>query len=215
MKSPASFAAEPLVRLGLATAAAVALTLFSIDFIDRPLAVAAAKLHLYRILLQSDLVHAPLMILAAVIGVVAGAVYFLKQKQLPKAAVAGMLMGLAVAWSECLIQFVLKPAFNRSDPLSYVIVGRYDFWAGIDVTPIGTFPSGHSAQAAAIMAVLWIFYPKWRPAYVTAFLAIAAALIVGEWHWLSDIVFGGFIGAVSGLMLLRIWRAVRPDDIPA
>ncbi len=39
-----------------------------------------------------------------------------------------------------------------------------------------SFPSGHMAATCAVLAVLWICYPRFKPLYLLAGLAVAAGL---------------------------------------
>jgi membrane-associated phospholipid phosphatase len=55
---------------------------------------------------------------------------------------------------------------------------------------------------------LWIFYPRWRWIYVAFLSLLASALMIGEWHFLSDIIAGGFIGTVAGALMMRLWATV-------
>ena len=61
-----------------------------------------------------------------------------------------------------------------------------------------SFPSGHTARTLAAAAVFWIAYPRWRWAAVAASLAVAVGLIGMNYHFVGDVVAGGFIGALVG-----------------
>jgi membrane-associated phospholipid phosphatase len=61
-----------------------------------------------------------------------------------------------------------------------------------------SFPSGHTARTLAAAAVVWIAYPWWRWAAVAASLAVAVGLIGMNYHFVGDVVAGGFIGGLVG-----------------
>jgi len=61
-----------------------------------------------------------------------------------------------------------------------------------------SFPSGHTTAICAAVSVLWICYPKFRPLYGVAVAAVAVGLIGADYHFLSDIIAGGFLGTTSG-----------------
>ena len=61
-----------------------------------------------------------------------------------------------------------------------------------------SFPSGHTARTLAAAAVFWIAFPKWRWVAVAACLAVAVGLIGMNYHFVGDVVAGGFIGALVG-----------------
>jgi len=73
-----------------------------------------------------------------------------------------------------------------------------------------SFPSGHMAISAALMAALWEYYPRYRQAYIGFLVAAALALITTDYHFLSDIIAGAYLGAVvhmgtlNGLRVLAI-----------
>ena len=58
-----------------------------------------------------------------------------------------------------------------------------------------------------MIAVLWIYYPKWRALYALAVLAVATGLIGANYHFVSDVIAGGFVGISSGWMLTSLWKA--------
>lgn len=147
------------------------------------------------------------MVVLATLAVLLGAGYLMSAKPLPRWVAASMLAGLALAWSLCLVEFVLKPLFGRTLPAAYLQIGRYGFHWFRSGRAFGSFPSGHADQAAAILSVFWLAYPQWRWGYAAAFIFLAAALMIGEWHFLSDIIAGGCVGAAAGLLVTRMWNA--------
>jgi len=70
----------------------------------------------------------------------------------------------------------------------------------------GAFPSATAAVASAALLVLWEVWPRGRPAYGVVLLAIAAALIVTNSHWASDLLGGALLGGWVGRVALRSWR---------
>ncbi|MGA7713023.1 MAG: phosphatase PAP2 family protein [Rhizomicrobium sp.] len=182
--------------------------LASVYFIDLPLAHAMAKLDWFQALLAEAPVEFPLMKVLAGVAVLVGISYLAAGKPMPKWAEAGMLMGLAMVLSLCLTEFVLKPVFGRTHPFDYLQSGQYGFYWFHTGDMFGSFPSGHSDQAMSIASVLWIFYPRWRWIYVALLSLLASALMIGEWHFLSDIIAGGFIGTVAGALMMRLWATV-------
>jgi membrane-associated phospholipid phosphatase len=59
-----------------------------------------------------------------------------------------------------------------------------------------SFPSGHSAAAAATAVVLTALYPRGRYIFWTLALLCAALRFVNNAHWLSDVVAGVTLGYV-------------------
>jgi len=201
-----------LRRWFFASLAISSLIVVSVRYIDRPLARLMAQFHLFQALLAKAPVELPVMIALASLAVLLGGSYLAAGKPLPKGVAAGMLAGLALAWSLCLIEFVLKPVFGRTPPTAYLQNSQYVFHWFYWGDAFGSFPSGHTDQATAILSILWVFYPRWRWVYAGALFLLAFALILGEWHFLSDVIAGGFIGMLSGVLMMRIWEDVGEQD---
>ena len=61
--------------------------------------------------------------------------------------------------------------------------------------------------------VLWIYYPRFRPLYILFVSAVVLGLIGADYHFLSDIIAGGFVGVSAGWMVVMIWKTNR--GVPA
>jgi membrane-associated phospholipid phosphatase len=62
-----------------------------------------------------------------------------------------------------------------------------------------SFPSGHMAATCAVVSVLWIWYPRLRWLVTIAGIAVGVGLIGANYHFLSDVIAGAFIGISIGL----------------
>ena len=95
----------------------------------------------------------------------------------------------------------------RNNP-SLIRDGVYGFnpfhEAGIAYT---SFPSGHTAAICALTSVLWICYPRFWPLYLALILAVSIGLVGADYHFLSDVIAGAFVGTSTGWMLVAVWRA--------
>ncbi len=70
-----------------------------------------------------------------------------------------------------------------------------------------SFPSGHSATALSAALSLSLLYPRLRPAFIAAAVVIAASRVVLCQHYLSDVVAGSALGAVTvALLYQRFFR---------
>jgi len=99
---------------------------------------------------------------------------------------------------------VLKPLFGVPAPREVVDGARhaFKFAAGFAHS---SFPSGHMMLAGAFAGVFMRFYrASIRP--LAALLLIAAALlVVGDWHFISDVIMGTFLGVSAGLLAGEGW----------
>jgi membrane-associated phospholipid phosphatase len=69
-----------------------------------------------------------------------------------------------------------------------------------------SFPSGHMAATCAVVSVLWIWYPRLRWLVTIAGIAVGVGLIGANYHFLSDVIAGAFIGISIGWMAVAIWN---------
>jgi membrane-associated phospholipid phosphatase len=130
--------------------------------------------------------------------------------------VCGVSLAVAVA-----IKDQLKFAFGRTWPETWVnnnlslirnhVYGFNPFHGGVGYA---SFPSGHTTAICAVMSVLWICYPKFRAIYVLLIAGVTVGLIGADYHFLSDVIAGGFLGVSTGWMTVSFWecaeRILRP-----
>lgn len=93
--------------------------------------------------------------------------------------------------------------------------GFHPFHGGEDYA---SFPSGHMTRTLAIVAVVWVAYPRWRWAGVVATLAVAIALLGLNYHFVGDVIAGTFVGAIVGVYTAHactLAPASTPRDRPA
>jgi membrane-associated phospholipid phosphatase len=120
----------------------------------------------------------------------------------------GETLGIACLASICAYTIndeVLKPFFGVQDPVAVLHGARHAFFAMSFAD--GSFPSGHMALAGAFAGVFMrLYHASVRP--LAALLLLAAALlIVGDWHFLSDVIAGTFVGVSAGILAGEGWLA--------
>jgi membrane-associated phospholipid phosphatase len=140
-------------------------------------------------------------------------------RPLSKLEAVALLCALSLVTSAAVKNY-LKFAFGRTWPETWVdnnpsLIrdGAYGFNFFHGGRGYEAFPSGHTTAVCAVMAVLWICYPKWRPLYALVVAAVVVGLIGADFHFLSDIVAGAFIGASAGWIAVLMWQAGGPKRI--
>jgi membrane-associated phospholipid phosphatase len=184
-------------------------------WIDRPVALLAHNVYdqlgaLQRVIYRIPVVMAPL----AGLGLLMLAVWALTNRPLTRPYTAILLCAVSFFVTEGLKTY-LKSAFGRTWPESWMggfnrsfirdgVYGFHPFHGGPAFT---AFPSGHIAAVCAVVSVLWVWYPKFRPLYALSVLATAAVLICSNYHFVSDVIAGAFLGTSVGWITISIWQA--------
>jgi membrane-associated phospholipid phosphatase len=81
------------------------------------------------------------------------------------------------------------------------------------------FPSGHMAVFTALVIALYRFYPRYRSVFIGFLSVLALALIATDYHFLSDIIGGAYLGwmvhfyTLKGLTLLRNGNGTERDNL--
>ena len=101
---------------------------------------------------------------------------------------------LAFILSAALVQ-AIKHLFGRSRPEDMLVLSDY-----------GSFPSGHTANAATIAAVAVLLFPRVWTLILAALwvLAMAFSRTLLSVHWMSDTIGGALVGIAASLLLAAV-----------
>jgi membrane-associated phospholipid phosphatase len=191
-----------------------------VAFVDRPLAL-FMDLYLRHAMVAATLERLPetttLVPTIAVLGAV-GAL-------LARARPAAVLLIAALALVSFAIgetaKSILKFVFGRTWPEawlftrsgahnpSFIADGVYGFFPFHGGSAYASFPSGHMTAACSVMSVAWLLLPRWRGLWATIILSCGAGLIAMDYHFLSDVIAGFFLGTASGVTVVRIARRTK------
>jgi membrane-associated phospholipid phosphatase len=113
---------------------------------------------------------------------------------------------------------VMKLIFGRTWPQygtpSLIRDGVYGFNFFHGGREFEAFPSGHTASVCALVVVLWLCYPRFRLIYVACIAAMAIPLVVANYHFLSDVIAGGFLGSSTALLVASLWEVWTNRGLP-
>ena len=187
----------------LSLAACAAVVAFSFERVDVPTALRFWNAG--RILNPLNEGFGATVILAAESAVILFTVLArLVRGQIP---VFGETLAIACLASMCayvINDHVLKVFFGVPNPTDVIHGARHSFnlWMG---SGNSSFPSGHMALAGAFAGVFMRLYKAsiW-PLSVLLLLA-AVLLLVGDWHFPSDIIAGAFLGTSAGILAGEGW----------
>ncbi len=177
----------------------IVFSLLSIRFVDRQLLFALQQLpgsivQIFEVITKAGVST------AYIVGSAALFVLFqwvLKKKHLANKA---LLVLLSVSMAGAINAF-FKFFFGRYRPKALVEEGLYGFTFFKADYIFNSFPSGHSNTAAAAMVALSLIFPRYRFLFLAfAFLIIFSRLALGV-HYLSDVVWGAYLGGMTALWL--------------
>jgi membrane-associated phospholipid phosphatase len=190
-------------------------------WLDRPIAhFAHEQLQSFHPFEKLTLIPEALTPLAVVAFVLLG-LRGLAGRRLSRFQTVTLLSGISLAVA-VIIKDQLKFAFGRAWPEtwirnnpSFIRDGVYGFFPFHGGPGYASFPSGHTTAICTVMTVLWICYPRFRPVYALCIAAVAVGLIGADFHFLGDLIAGGFLGISVGWLSVALWeiceRHVRPQ----
>ncbi len=204
----------------------ISLILVSIAWLDRPLSLwvhrhsidskvlgLSAAYRGYMVpLTPSILLAAPAEFASLVhqIGIVGLGLALTWLGRLPRWAMA--LLASCIATSVALdIKEQLKWVFGRTWPdswagfnPSWIRDGAYGFHFFHGGVAFESFPSGHAAAITSFVVPLSLAYPKARIIAVLLSASTMLGLLAGNYHFLSDVIAGGYLGVAVGMLCSRL-----------
>jgi PAP2 superfamily len=100
---------------------------------------------------------------------------------------------------------VLKLIFGRLTP-SVLFQGVpnhvFNFFQG---NRHSSFPAGHMVMATAFGVALIRLQPRTLPIAAILLCIGAIALVIGDWHFVGDIIAGAFVGGTVGFVAAELW----------
>ena len=187
--------------------ASAILTAFSIAYIDRPLAsfIDAHFRHTIGwVALDQSIEPLKLVAISALfflfwVGYRSVCGYGLKPW-----AVKAFVCSWAVVWGLA-TEFVFKQIFGRGWPdptyTQYHLYGFRFLHAGQNWS---SFPSGTAIGSTALATTLASLFPRLRAVCVLFAAVLCIAVVVANYHWLSDSIAGAFLGVSIGWMSVTV-----------
>jgi membrane-associated phospholipid phosphatase len=99
---------------------------------------------------------------------------------------------------------VLKLLFGVPNPAT-VMHGAQHVFNLLRGSSNCSFPSGHMVLAGAFSGVFMRLYRNSVLPLAALLLIAAVLLIVGDWHFVSDVIVGTFVGVSVGLLAGEVW----------
>lgn len=99
---------------------------------------------------------------------------------------------------------VLKPFFGIPSPTAVMHGARHALHL-LKGSPMSSFPSGHMVLAGAFAGTFMRLSRRSRWPLSTLLALAAGLLVVGAWHFPSDVLAGAFLGISAGLLAGEVW----------
>ena len=99
---------------------------------------------------------------------------------------------------------VLKPFFGVQSPADVVHGARHAIHL-MNGFASSSFPSGHMVLAGAFAGVFMRMYRRSIRLLCALLLLAAVLLVLGDWHFVSDVVAGAFLGVSAGMLAAEGW----------
>lgn len=98
----------------------------------------------------------------------------------------------------------LKHLFGVPNPMA-VLHGTQHALHLLKGSAASSFPSGHMVLACAFAGVFMRLYRRSILPLSALLLFGATVLVVGDWHFVSDVIAGSFLGISAGLLAGELW----------
>jgi membrane-associated phospholipid phosphatase len=191
-------------RLAAFWAALLLGTLFSLFFLDRPVALFFSHLASWQ--LAFSIIAAPSLLSLPLSGLYFA--WLVLQKLRGRVAVNPLFLAMALATlAATAAKDELKWMFGRSWPSFWLKDGIYGFAPFTNSYFYGGFPSGHTAYISAPLGVLWALRPTLRPVCGVIIGLVMFGLVAADYHYVSDVLAGLITGTVCAWGTLVLLRA--------
>lgn len=183
----------------------LALTALCYEYLDHPLALAIASVLMHP--QAPDLLQLPDLLLAfvAIVTVCSWTGRVLLAGKPEREHLRSFLTSAAiVAPASFIAKEICKFVFGRIETRKWLLNTRLDGFHWLNgVGHFNGFPSGHMMVLAALTAVMWRYYPRLKIYYALALASLGIALIVTDYHFISDVIAGGYGGLVVERLFAR------------
>ncbi len=199
-----------LVMLLLYSLPVTVLAVFCVYYIDRPISL-FVQTQLYASTFWSNLTsRLPDSLLMVVIFISAGSyiLYFFRKVKHLYDTKTFLLKFMAITLPVSFIgKSLSKIVFGRietrvwlQDPQQY---GFHWFYSG---SHFSGFPSGHMVVFTTLAAAIWRFYPRHKKILCLSLAVLGALLIATNYHFLSDVICGTYLGLLIEALMFFIMR---------
>lgn len=183
----------------------------AIRFLDQPLAFVVSNLHHHGWrLYDTDSFNVFITELVYFISLFSMSLYVICRYLHIEERWVGFTGRLALAMTiSFFIKTQLQFLFGRKAPCFEIYSSHYiphPMFYGFQWFTEGSFPSGHMLIFTSLLLWVTFYYPKTSRFCYTLLTILALLLIVDNYHYLSDVIVGGYIGLWIAIITKYIFR---------
>jgi membrane-associated phospholipid phosphatase len=194
-------------EITLSALGAITLIVLSIQLVDLPLATWIAEyVGTYLPYVRTANIQDQLLIIVVTLTSLSWMVYFyfayqnIFDRRTFFCRISGTVLPISFG-----LKTILKWMFGRTETHTWLSDNsQYSFHWFAGTKGFQGFPSGHMLVFTPVFLALWHFYPRYRLYFGALWLCLGAALITTEYHFLSDVLAGVYIGMLVYLAVNRM-----------
>ena len=190
--------------LSIAFVVAICVVFLAVFLVDDPVARFVSRLP-WSGAIHSKALGSPVLVIISGLTIVAGGFQATSGRPLSRLMQTMVIASFSLVWSVCIDEFVLKYVFGRDAPAQFLETG-FDVFHWFQGAQNASFPSGHAVQLASVGSVFVLAYPKRWPIWCAFTCVGLVALVLGNWHFVSDVVAGAAIGIIGGIATFKLWQ---------
>jgi len=108
-----------------------------------------------------------------------------------------------------LLKTFFQFVFGRTNIREWLIVGKPPVFNWFNKIGSGCFPSGHMTVFVAFGTAFLFYYPQYRRKVLIILVLLGAALIATDYHFLSDVIAGAYLGFITTYSLWYVFKKWR------
>ncbi len=185
------------------------LTIASIKYLDKEIAINVMLFLKYIHPLHKVTENIPdfLPYLVAAGTIIMWALYFYRlHKNLIDVKTKFLQVAATALPSAYFIKTFLKFIFGRTDPRIWLTANKPLVFHWFDKIESGSFPSGHMTVFAAFGTAILFYFPQYRKYVLALLIVLGAALIGTDYHFLSDVIAGAYLGYITTFLIRLLYR---------
>ncbi len=111
-----------------------------------------------------------------------------------------------------LLKSFFKYMFGRTNPRSWLLKKEPLEFHWFNQMWSGSFPSGHMTVFAAFGAAIIFYYPQYSRLVIIFLILLGIALIGTDYHFLSDVIAGTYLGIVITYSIQHIYEKNQAEN---